>query len=158
MPTRRPSSRAAATGVPPHPPGRRLPDARYARASGSSRCARVSAAKRGEARADEIERGGAWARHRAGPAARPRVRAAGRLVASFFQPADAVPDRLIYLLYVALVIPGSVAIVGLPFALPLGVAGAVLLRAVAGQRQPGVLALAIGSAVIVLGALATWPG
>ena len=78
-------------------------------------------------------------------------------VASFFQPADAVPDRLVALLYAALVIPGSVAIVGLPFALPLGVAGAVLLRAIGGHRRAGSAALAIVVVVMVATALATRP-
>ena len=77
------------------------------------------------------------------------------LVASFFQPADAVPDRLVYLLYTGLVIPGSVAIVGLPFALPLGVAGAVLLRAIGEHRRAGSAALAIVSVGIVVTAVAT---
>ena len=72
------------------------------------------------------------------------------IVASFVQPADAVPDRLVYLLYAALVIPGSVAIVGLPFSLPLGVAGAVLLRAVGDHRRAGSAMMVIASVVIVV--------
>lgn len=79
------------------------------------------------------------------------------LAASFFQPAVAVPNRLVYLLYAALVIPGSVAIVGLPFALPLGVAGAVLVRAVGDHRRAGIAGMAVASVVVVLAGIATWP-
>jgi hypothetical protein len=66
-------------------------------------------------------------------------------VASLFQPADAVPNRLVYLLYVVLVIPGSVGIVGLPFALPIGVLGAALIREIRRQGRFGLVALGVAT-------------
>jgi hypothetical protein len=67
------------------------------------------------------------------------------LVASLFQPADAVPNRLVYLLYVVLVIPGSVGIVGLPFALPIGLVGAVAIREIGRRGRSGVVALGVAT-------------
>jgi hypothetical protein len=65
------------------------------------------------------------------------------VVASLFQPAGAVPNRLVYLLYVVLVIPGVVGMVGMPFALPIGVLGAVLIREIHGKGGLGVAALGV---------------
>ncbi|HEX5824487.1 MAG TPA: hypothetical protein VFY18_08530 [Candidatus Limnocylindrales bacterium] len=80
------------------------------------------------------------------------------MVASLFQPADAVPNRLIYLLYVALVIPGSVGIVGLPFALPIGVLGAVAIREVRRRGRLGVAALGAATVVLLVTAAVAFAG